>query len=141
MKHPRQDLYGVPSKPRTDDSIVAGSGSLTEARAVGMWRSNSGHTNLLQVLEDHGPRISDLAKRVTDLEREWLEFVATAQAAHLPVALGLIERLDRLRRRMVGEAIQIAALVRELDERHSRITVKDSAVLLAPVCRRTSEAE
>jgi hypothetical protein len=98
-------------------------------------------TELEALLLRHARASSSLADLASNLEGQWLEFANAAEASHLPIALRIISKADRLRRGMIDECLRIAELVSELDRPRVSITVRESAVLLAPHDPRGRETE
>jgi len=97
---------------------------------------------LQRLLLGHAESATSLAALVTQLEKDWLEFVVNgAEAKHLPLALEIIGKADRLRRGMAEDTIRVAALIRELLQPRVSVSVRDSAVLVAPDTRRGRQAD
>ncbi len=72
-----------------------------------------------------------------DLETDWLKFANATNSEHLPVALDIIGKIDRIRSRLFDQVVRVA----ELQQPKMNINVRESAVLLAPDARRGGQSD
>jgi hypothetical protein len=120
--------------------LIAGNNDLARRRVRHV------HRALDQVLLRHADNASTLADLTAQLEEAWLRFTAASEAAMLPTALNMIERLDRLRWRQTEEVRRTAALLHELSApppARVNLVVRNEgqAVIVAPALPRHDEAE
>lgn len=92
------------------------------------------------ILMRHARWATSLASVASDVETQWWLSVRSVEAAHLPAALGIINKIDRMRAGMVDEALRVAEIVRGVPRSRMHVTVKDSNVVVAPASRRASQA-
>lgn len=90
-----------------------------------------------QILYAHVCSTSSLFEKATEMEQEWLEFAKSTSPQHLPGALEIIQKLDRLRSRMFDQMIRVA----ELQRPKMNIQTKEMAVVVAPDMRDIREAK
>jgi len=64
------------------------------------------------ILMRHARWATSLASVASDVETQWWLSVKNVEAAHLPAALGIINKIDRMRAGMVDEALRVAEIVR-----------------------------
>jgi hypothetical protein len=92
------------------------------------------------ILMRHARWATSLASVASDVETQWWLSVKNVEAAHLPAALGIINKIDRMRAGMVDEALRVAEIVRGVPRSRMNVTVRDSNVLLTPTDRRQEKA-
>ena len=92
------------------------------------------------LLMRHARWATSLASVASDVETQWWLSARDVEAAHLPAALGIINKIDRMRAGMVDEALRVAEIVRGVPRSRMNVTVKDSNVVVAPTDRRIGQA-
>jgi hypothetical protein len=92
------------------------------------------------LLMRHARWATSLASVASDVETQWWLSARNVEAAHLPAALGIINKIDRMRAGMVDEALRVAEIIRAVPKSRMNVTVRDSNVLLTPTDRRQEKA-
>jgi hypothetical protein len=96
---------------------------------------------LEKLLLHHAKDASNLARKVARFESVWVEFLTTADAPLVPSTLGLVTKIDRLRSGLVDETLRVAEIVHDLPKSRMNLTIRDSAVVVAPSSRRCGQAD
>jgi hypothetical protein len=103
--------------------------------------------DVADLLVQHAAWAARLAGGLARLEQSWVDFAATTQAAFIPASLGVIERLDKLRGRLITEelhrATDLLCQIQQPPVRRVSLSVRDegrAALVLAPPPRRGKEA-
>ena len=95
---------------------------------------------LESILMKHARWATRLAGLASDVETRWWLFARDAEAGHIPAALGIIGKIDRMRAGLADEAARIAEILHGVPSSRMHVTVSDSTVLLTPTGRREKEA-
>lgn len=93
------------------------------------------------LLLHHARDASKLAREVASFEATWIEFASTADAQLVPSTLTLVSKIDRLRAGLVDETLRVAEIVHDLPRSRMNLTIRDSAVVVAPSRRRCGQAD
>jgi hypothetical protein len=96
---------------------------------------------LEELLMQHARDAAGLGRVVARFEREWLDFLASADPSMVPTALGLAAKIDKLRAGLADETMRVAEIVHDLPRSKMSFTIRDSAVLVAPNRRERDKAE
>jgi hypothetical protein len=94
-----------------------------------------------ELLLHHARDASKLARDVAHFEATWVEFVSTADAELVPGTLAMVAKIDRLRAGLVNETMRVAEIVHDLPRTRMNLTIRDSAVLVAPSRRENGQTE
>jgi hypothetical protein len=103
--------------------------------------SPSKPNELEELLMQHARDAAGLGRVVARFEREWLDFLASADPSMVPTALGLAAKIDKLRAGLADETMRVAEIVHDLPRSRMSFTIRDSAVLVAPNRREGDKAE
>ena len=92
------------------------------------------------ILMKHARWATRLAGLASDVETRWWAFARDAEASHIPAALGIISKIDRMRAGLADEAARVAEILHGVPRSRMNVTVRDSNVLLTPTGRREGQA-
>ena len=95
---------------------------------------------LENILMKHARWATRLAGLASDVETRWWAFARDAEASHIPAALGIISKIDRMRAGLADEAARVAEILHGVPRSRMNVTVRDSNVLLTPTGRREGQA-
>ena len=95
---------------------------------------------LENILMKHARWATRLAGLASDVETRWWAFARDAEASHIPAALGIISKIDRMRAGLADEAARVAEILHGVPNSRMHVTVRDSNVLLTPTGRREGQA-
>jgi hypothetical protein len=95
---------------------------------------------LENILMKHARWATRLAGLASDVETRWWLFARDAEAGHVPGALGIIGKIDRMRAGLADEAARVAEILHGIPNSRMHVTVRDSNVLLTPTSRREDKA-
>jgi hypothetical protein len=95
---------------------------------------------LENMLMRHARWATRLAGLASDVETRWWAFARDAEAGHIPAALGIIGKIDRMRAGLADEAARVAEILHGVPRSRMNVTVRDSNVLLTPTGRREGQA-
>ena len=95
---------------------------------------------LESILMRHARWATRLAGLASDVETRWWLFARDAEASHIPAALGILSKIDRMRAGLADEAARVAEILHGVPSSRMHVTVRDSNVLLTPTGRREDKA-
>ena len=129
-------------KGNTDSTVSMPEPVVVDAEVVTAAQNHQDKPSEIEVLLLHHARdASKLAREVANFEATWIEFASTADAQLMPGTLALVSKIDRLRAGFVDETLRVAEIVHDLPRSRMNLTIRDSAVVVAPSPRRCGQAD
>lgn len=129
-------------KGNTDSTVSMPEPVVVDAEVVSAAENHQDKPSEIEALLLHHARdASKLAREVASFEAMWIEFASTADAQLVPSTLALVSRIDRLRAGLVDETLRVAEIVHDLPRSRMNLTIRDSAVVVAPSPRRCGQAD